>query len=319
VGGLLVDRTEDLQTGPVPRVSVGLIFLNEQQFIEEAVQSVLGQTLADWELILVDDGSTDRSTTIAQAFAAEDERIRYIDHPGHANRGMSVSRNLGVAHSNSPYVAFLDADDVWVPEKLAEQVNLLESMPDVAMVCGAMRHWYSWDPASAKADRLVLTGGMAERRVDPPDAVLAIAPLGGSSPSGVDVLVRRSVFDSVGGFEERFHEQFEDQAFLVKVFLRYPVYISSRGWLLWRRHNASSTAQTTATVYWRARGVFLNWFGEDPGRIADSRVRAAFRQARRELLFRRLAAPAQDVLAPILDRFSEDSKKRVKRALGGPR
>ena len=76
-----------LHTGAMPLVSVVLIFLDEERFIEEAVQSVREQTLKEWELILVDDGSTDRSTMIAHDLAAHDERIRYVDHAGHKNRG----------------------------------------------------------------------------------------------------------------------------------------------------------------------------------------------------------------------------------------
>src|SRR5215213_2472495 len=105
-----------------------MIFLNEERFLEEAVQSVFDQQLGDWELILVDDGSTDRSTLMARDLAARDDRVRYFDHPGHENRGMSASRNLGVARATAPYIAFLDADDVWTSDKLADQVDVLESM-----------------------------------------------------------------------------------------------------------------------------------------------------------------------------------------------
>src|ERR1700758_3779735 len=244
----------------MPRVSVVLIFLNEERFLEEAVQSVRDQTLADWELILVDDGSTDRSTQIARDLAAADERIRYVDHPGHANRGMSASRNLGAAHATAPYLGFLDADDVWVPDKLAQQVDLLESMPDVALVCGAMLYWFSWDPAATEADRTARPGGMADRRLAPPEAALAIYPLGRPYAAGVDLLVRRSVFEAVGGFEDRFRGAFEDQAFLNKVYLRYSVYISSRVWLRYRQHDASCIAKlhrTREVNYWRVQGEFL--------------------------------------------------------------
>lgn len=296
----------------MPLVSVVLIFLNEERFIEEAVQSVRDQTLTDWELILVDDGSTDQSTTTARALAAGDERIRYVNHVGHENRGMSASRNLGVAHTTSPYIAFLDADDVWVPSKLAEQVDLLDRNPEVAMVHGAMLFWRSWDPSATRVDNVVLTAGLADRRLDPPDGALAVKPLGRGETGGVDVLVRRSVFDAVGGFEERFRGLFEDQAFFLKVYLHFPVYISSRNWLLYRRHNASCNALTKPTDYWRQRGFFLDWLQEDAGRLADSRVEVAFRRARRKFLYRRFAAPVQQVF----NRLPEGSRERVKRVLG---
>jgi glycosyltransferase involved in cell wall biosynthesis len=299
----------------VPLVSVVLIFRNEERFLEEAVQSVLEQTLADWELILVDDGSTDRSTPIARELAAEDERIRYIDHPGHQNRGMSASRNLGVAHTTAPYIALLDADDVSEPEKLAEQVDLLESMPDVAMICGALLYWYSWDPVATKADVVLLTGGMAERRLDPPEAALTIYPLAHEAGAGVDLLVRRSVFEAVNGFEDQFRGVYEDQAFLIKVFLRYPVYISSRSWYRYRRHENSCTTQMTRNDYWRWRGEFLDWLKDYVDQLGDTRVHAAVQRARREVQYRRLTSPAHALWSRIRARLPAGFEQSVRRTL----
>src|SRR5215207_11709928 len=104
-------------------VSSVMIFLNAEKFIEEAIESVFAQTYDNSELLLVDDGSTDDSTQIALRYAERDpEKVRYLEHPGHRNRGMSASRNLGVSHAEGEYVAFLDADDVWLPYKLQRQV-----------------------------------------------------------------------------------------------------------------------------------------------------------------------------------------------------
>ena len=282
----------------MPLVSVVLIFLNEERFLEEAVQSVHDQELADWELILVDDGSTDRSTLIANDLAAVDQRIRYVDHPGHANRGMSASRNLGAAHATAPFIAFLDADDVWVPGKLAEQVDLLERMPDVAMVCGAPLYWYSWDPASTRADHAVLPGGIADQRLYPPKAALALYPLRRRTGAVVEVLVRRSVFEAVGGFEERFRGLYEDQAFYIKVNLRYPIYISSRAWLRYRQHDGSYCGQLTRADSWRRRGDFLDWLQELElgGWFHDARVSATIQSRRRQIPYLLLAAPILQVV-----------------------
>jgi glycosyltransferase involved in cell wall biosynthesis len=298
----------------MPLVSVVLIFLNEERFLEEAVRSVFDQTLADWELILVDDGSTDRSTAIARDLAAQDERIRYIEHPRHQNRGMAASRNLGAANSNAPYLAFLDGDDVWEPFKLAEQVDVLESMPDIAMVNGAMIGWNSWDPASTEADRLYLTGGVADRRLDPPEAALTIRPLGPGDGAGVDLLVRRSVFDAVGGFEERFRGVFEDQAFLIKVYLRYPMYISSRVWLLYRQHDASCFAQTSRVSYRQVELAFLNWLDDDVERLGDARVSAAFRRARRKVRLQALTVHPYRLLRRIPGKYKDPVRRALWRA-----
>lgn len=83
-----------------PLVSVVTIFLDAERFIEEAIESVFAQTYDRWELLLVDDGSTDRSRDVARRYAARyPSRVRYLEHPGHQNRGMSPSRNLGIAHA----------------------------------------------------------------------------------------------------------------------------------------------------------------------------------------------------------------------------
>jgi glycosyltransferase involved in cell wall biosynthesis len=276
----------------MPLVSVVMIFLNEERFIEEAVRSVREQTLTDWELVLVDDGSTDGSTQIARDLATSDERIRYLDHPGHQNRGTSVTRNVGVAHTTAPYVAFIDGDDVWMPEKLAEQVELLESMPDVALVCGAVLSWWSWDPAATKVDILDLTLGVADRRLDPPEGALAVYPLGGGATGGPDLIVRRTAFEAVGGFEERFRTIFEDQSLCMKIYLRYPVYISSRTWFLYRQHDASCCAQFSDVAWLRVQRVFQDWLKDHVEPLGDARVSAAVRRAERRLVYLRLQARA---------------------------
>ncbi|MFG1930075.1 glycosyltransferase family 2 protein [Mycobacterium sp. NPDC048908] len=293
-------------------MSVVVIFLNEERYLEEAVQSIRAQQLDDWELILVDDGSTDRSAQIARDLAATDTRIRYIDHPGHENRGMSASRNLGASETTAPYIAFLDADDISPTNRLMEQVDLLEKMPDVAMIVGAIRYWYSWDPAATKVDDVVLTGEIADRRLDPPDAALALYPLGPGSPAGVTGLIRRRVFDAVGGFEERFRGLFEDQAFLSKIYMRYPIYISSQAWYWYRQHDASCVGRTSRAESVRLRGTYLAWLERMVGPNGDARVVAAVRRARRAVTYRRLMSPALEVL----DRLPEAQQRRL-RAMAG--
>src|SRR4029079_1996060 len=95
--------------------------------------------------LLFDDASTDSSTAIARACATgNSHRVRYLEHGGHANRGMSASRNLGIEHAKGAYIGFLDADDVWLPQKLEEQVAILRSQPEASLVFGPVQWWYSW-------------------------------------------------------------------------------------------------------------------------------------------------------------------------------
>ena len=243
------------------RVSIITIFLNEERFIGEAVDSVLAQTYQDWELILVDDGSDDRSTTIAKDYAERHAgRVRYLDHAGHSNRGMSASRNLGLEASAGDYVAFLDADDVWLPTKLTDQVAILEAHQDVGVVCGCAEWWYSWTGETADRER-----DLTQRYQLPLDAVsppplLLLNFLEDEWSSPCDVLVRRALMKRVGGYEHRFRGMYEDQAFHAKLALESPVFVSSSCWYRYRQHPDACTAlshqqgKTDA-----ARAQFLKW------------------------------------------------------------
>jgi glycosyltransferase involved in cell wall biosynthesis len=136
-----------------PVVSVVVIFLNAESFLNQALQSVAGQTFRDWELILVDDGSTDASASIAQGWCeAEPHRIRLLRHPDGANCGMSASRNLGLRHASGEFVAYLDADDVWEPQALQQRVDEMRRHPSVPMIFGPSLYWSSWS-APTQADR----------------------------------------------------------------------------------------------------------------------------------------------------------------------
>ncbi len=106
-------------------VSVIMCFLNGSAWIPEAIDSVLQQNHSLWELILVDDGSTDGASDIARQYALKyPSHIIYVDHPGHVNRGLTISRNTGVALARGEFIAFLDADDCWFPGKLAADLRL---------------------------------------------------------------------------------------------------------------------------------------------------------------------------------------------------
>lgn len=130
-----------------PRVSVIMPFLNAEQFIEEAIQSVLAQTFTDWELLLIDDGSSDGSTSIAQTYAQRHgHRVRYLEHEGHLTRGASASRNLGLTRARGEYVAILDADDIAEPTRLKKQVAYMNHNPEVAL----LGSWYREINSSGK-------------------------------------------------------------------------------------------------------------------------------------------------------------------------
>ena len=95
-----------------PKVSVVIAFLNGSQWLIEAIESVINQSYPDWEAVLVDDGSDEEHSKVARDYSVKYAgKIIYTDHPGHINRGVTVSRNAGINLTNGEYIAFLDADD----------------------------------------------------------------------------------------------------------------------------------------------------------------------------------------------------------------
>src|SRR5665647_3930572 len=104
----------------VPLVSVCMQTWNSERFIAEAIESVLGQDFADIELIIVDDGSTDATRQIIERYAKQDPRIRAIFHE--RNLGMSKAWNDGIDAAKGKFIAHIDSDDVWVPNKLTKQL-----------------------------------------------------------------------------------------------------------------------------------------------------------------------------------------------------
>jgi glycosyltransferase involved in cell wall biosynthesis len=287
-----------------PRVSAIVVFLNEERFLAEGVESVFAQSYEDWELLLVDDGSTDASPAIAASIAKrEPHRIRVLSHPGRENRGISASRNLGLAHARGEFIAFLDADDKWLPNKLAEQVEICDRYPEAGVVYGRTRIWNSWSGDSKESDFFYDLGVEPDRLYPPPRLFELLLENKAQNPTQCNAFIRRSLFDRVGGFEESLRGLFEDTAFYSKAFIEAPGYVDSREWAWYRQHPASCSATSAVTGEdRRARLRYLRWLnaylgnhgGIDPRfrravqrEIWDLRGRAAKTTVRRLIRGRR--------------------------------
>lgn len=246
-----------------PLVSVIIPFLNAEKFIHEAIESVFAQTYDNWELFLVDDGSTDASTEIARRYAEESpEKVRYLEHPAHQNRGVSASRNLGVSRAKGKYVATLDADDVWLSQKLARQVAVLRSHPKAAMTYGPAQWWYSWteEIEDSQRDYMQDLGVQPNTLFKPPTLLPLFLRQERAIPVPCTLLVKRDVIERIGGWEESFRTLYEDQAFYAKVCLEAPVFVESECYCRYRKHPDSLCAEMERTGQHRAaRLIFLEW------------------------------------------------------------
>ena len=256
-----------------PDFSVIMIFHNEERFLADAVGSVASQVGPSWELILVDDGSTDQSGDIARTLAAAFPRwIRCLAHPDGANKGMSASRNLGLASARGRWITFLDADDTWSAGKLAAQLDALARHGDAKVLVSPACWWRSWDPDADQQDWVqdlvaAVTPPTSDTEpeqvvgstvVDPPDLVAAF--LRDEWNSICDMVVHRDVIAEVGGYEPTFTAMFEDQVFHTKVLCRHAAVVTRESWYLYRQHDAACTATAHAAGgHTGARREFLDW------------------------------------------------------------
>src|SRR5260370_33478888 len=126
----------------MPKVTVILPFHNAVKYLNQAIDSVRAQTLSDWELILVDDASTDAGPGLADAATRSDDRIRLLATGKCAPKGAAVARNLGLEAARGEFVAFLDADDLYQCHKLLTELRSLAQHPAAAMIYGPTRWWH---------------------------------------------------------------------------------------------------------------------------------------------------------------------------------
>jgi glycosyltransferase involved in cell wall biosynthesis len=233
----------------MPQVSGIIIVLNGEDYIGEAIDSVLAQDFDDWELLIVDDGSTDRTRDIARFYVdAHPQRIRLLRHPDEGNHGMSATRNLGIAAARGEYVAFLDADDVWLPTKLSGQIQLLDSHPTAALVYGCTLIWNEWDSGSERSDYFYSLGVAPDTLYEPPRLFHQLLENVHQTPTTCNAMMRRDAMLEVGGFDPAFRDMFEDQIFFAKLLLAYPAYVSGKCWAKYRQHRAATSSQAARKI-----------------------------------------------------------------------
>ena len=170
-----------------PTVSVIIPTYNRAHLVGQAIRSVLNQTFQDFELIIVDDGSSDDTEAVVKQF--NDPRIRYIYQE---NKGISGARNTGIRSARGRYIAFLDSDDLWLPDLLQLEVPILDANPDVGLVYAKAQ------AIDKEGNPMSQISGAPEKY--PGETLKSI--LYGDFVSTITALVRRACFDSVGLFDE---------------------------------------------------------------------------------------------------------------------
>ncbi|MGC9526204.1 MAG: glycosyltransferase [Limnospira sp.] len=202
----------------MPKISVIIPVYNGEMTIRETIKSVLNQTFTDFELIVINDGSTD--STLDAIAQISDPRLQTFSYP---NAGANVSRNRGLAKSSGQYISFIDADDLWTPDKLESQYQALQENPDAGLA-------YSWTDCIDESSQFLRPDSRATFSGD----VLAPMLLAYFLSNGSNPLIRRQVFLELGGFDETLTFA-QDWEMYLRVARHYPFAVVPKPQVLYRQ------------------------------------------------------------------------------------
>jgi len=285
-------------------VSVIVPAFEAAAYLEETIASVVSQSLDDWELTVVDDGSTDATADIAAAWARGDARVKFVRQ---SNRGVAAARNAGfrAADARADYLLFLDADDCLDPAALEVMAGYLDRRPDVGMahcgytlVDGQGRRIESggepWTPRWVPSGRW-----LRELRRDEPDTpFVSVLCLAAIVPSLA--LIRRSTYLLTSGWDEGFGQPFEDTDLFLHIALASRVHHVPEALVTHRRHGRQSTADLDRLGS-QERKLYERW--RNPAGLSETQretLRAAWRFRERRLI------PAQAIEAA--GRYAREGK-----------
>ena len=198
-------------------ISVVIPVFNGEQTIRETIESVLEQTFSDFELIIINDGSQDTTLDIIQDF--KDPRLKVFSYQ---NSGLAASRNRGIAIATGEYVSFIDADDLWTPDKLKAQHQALQEDPSAAVA-------YSWTNCINERSQFLRRGYYLSFSGD----VYRYLLLTNFLENGSNPLIRHQALKTVGGFDESLKSS-EDWEMYLRLAARYPFVAISSPQVLYR-------------------------------------------------------------------------------------
>ncbi len=273
-----------------PLVSIIIPFYNREDFLSDAIDSVLSQTYENWELMLIDDGSKDKSFEIAKNYSEKHPRkIKVLTHENGQNRGASASRNLGIKNSKGGFITFLDSDDIYFPDTIEKEVTAFAENPDAEAVCGTLECWYSWSEEADEREKdfeidLVL---QLERIYEPPELLIHNLSAKGRKPGINCVMLKRGFIERIGSvFEDDCQYVWEDQIFWAKVSLNAKIFVMGDCLSKYRQHpTSSSTVEMQDGQDIPSMQIFLDWLEEYliEQNANDKRVWKSLRSFRRSL------------------------------------
>lgn len=237
----------------MPTISVVIPTYNRARYLPEAIQSVLNQTYRDFEIIVVDDGSTDDTQSILQAWIGQGLiRYHYQD-----NAGVSAARNTGVELAQGRLIAFLDSDDLFMPAKLEKQVAIFEQTPDLGFVHCSFMKFNDQGQHLGERNTSRFQGRVYPRMLHEWSVLMATPCM----------LMRKDVLEEVGGYDEHMTWA-EDLDLWRRIARHYPIDLVPEVLVKVRVHDASASQQRAKAVP-HFRRYLDKAFAQDPSLGAD--------------------------------------------------
>ena len=213
-------------------ISVIIPNYNSGKFLGEAIESVVNQTYKNIEIIVINDGSTDNTEEIAKKWQKRDERVRYLKHK--ENKGPSAARNTGIKNSRGEYIAFLDADDVWLPKKIEIQINKINDL-DADLV---FSNWYIWEPIKNVRVKAFNSNPLGNKE----DLLCLFIKKNFGNPS--TALLKKSSLEKIGLFDESLKSSEDYDLWLRFILKGMKIVFCIEPFIYSRKHPEQMTANT---------------------------------------------------------------------------
>jgi glycosyltransferase involved in cell wall biosynthesis len=231
-----------------PVVSIITPAYNHEKFIAECIQSALDQTFMDWEMLIINDGSTDRTSEIAAGFVSKDSRIRLFNQPNIGIFRLAESYNFALQRAKGKYIAILEGDDIWEKDKLSRQVPVLEHNPGMVMAWSSARQvnidqsrTFTVSPAVKPSDADLFSN-------TPVGCILDILFFRNCIPA-LSTLIRRDALEQIGGFKQGYGLPLIDIPTWQQLSAKGPFYFDAEPTGRWRVYPGQTTKTHLVRIF----------------------------------------------------------------------
>ena len=217
-------------------ISIITASYNYQDYIKETIESVLAQTYSNWEMIIVDDGSTDDSVNVIKSYCEKDSRIKLFQHDNGVNKGLSETVKLGIEKSTSDWIVFLESDDTITPDYLEEKIQVIQETPDVEFIFNGINCFGDEERISSMSDYFNEQNKAIKNHKNP-DNYLRVFEKINVVPTFSCIMLKKKLFDDID-FNSP-HRASLDWYLWVQIAKNHDFYYMDKQLTNWRMHKSS--------------------------------------------------------------------------------